>query len=94
MKLKKREQEVIAAIKYAKQLRNERECPCPLSAKFGAFGYTHIGANMKKKGKKEKKRRIDFISQLILAAILSFSQNLSISPIRLSLIPMSTYLLC
>ena len=34
MKLKKREQEVIVAIKYAKQLRNERECPCPLSAKF------------------------------------------------------------
>jgi hypothetical protein len=44
MKLKKREQEVIVAIKYAKQLRNERECPCPLSAKFGAFGYTHIGS--------------------------------------------------
>ena len=51
MKLKKREQEEIVAIKYAKQLRNERECPCPLSAKFGAFGYTHIGANMKKKNR-------------------------------------------
>ena len=48
MKLYKREQEVNVPIKYAKQLRNKHECPCPLTAIFGAFGYPHIGTNFEK----------------------------------------------